>query len=377
MHQFPERPQSREQRSVQKNSSQRDFSDKYEDAVEMVEHQSETKLPADHLFNLEALATDGKIQVSTWSKYSLESGAQKYDLWMTIPDEFTSNMIAAINEMQFNGDVHQELADRINQHLGMDLDSADDRNARKVWRGTMNLKQARPGTDPVGIFRPCLQSYDFTTSSCEYVDLSESYDWARNWAHSAWTTGSDAYPWTGEGYTFDWGKNFEPQQGKAEKPIGSQEFVVLGSNDDGEGTDIEFRDGVDPVTYFCEACVDAGECTNFLNALKVASKDQCKKNSSQRDFSDKYEDAVEMVEHQSETKLPADHLFNLEALATDGKIQVSTWSKYSLESGPQKYDLWMTIPDEFTSNMIAAINEMQFNGDVHQELADRINQHLG
>jgi hypothetical protein len=247
----------------------------------MVEHQDATELPADQLFNLETVATDGKIHVSTWSKYTLHSGPQNYDLWLTIPDEFTSNMIDAINQMQFDGDVHQELADRINQHLGMDLDSADNRDARKIWRGTMDLKQATPGQDPVGIFRPCLQSSDYTTTSCTYVDPSESYDWAKDWAQSSWTTGDSAYPWTGEGYTFDWGKDFESQGNGQEKPIGSQEFVVLGNNGEGEGTDIEFEDGVDPVTFFCEACVDAGQCTNLLNALNVTSKDQCGSSRSQ------------------------------------------------------------------------------------------------
>jgi len=212
------------------------------------------------------------------SRFSLEDGVQKYDLWMTIPDDFTTNMIAAINAMEFTGDVHQLVCDRINQHLGMPLDSEEHRNARKIWRGTTPLKQADPDADKVGVFRPCLESSDYTKTSCSYVEPSQSYEWAKNWANGAWVSDNNAFPWTGEGYTFDWGKNFEYEGVSAnrEKPFGSQELVVLGNSGEGPGTEINWEtQGQDPVIFFCEACVDASECQNLLAALNVTTKDQC------------------------------------------------------------------------------------------------------
>lgn len=251
----------------------------YAEAIEVVENQG--LLPQMTLTNLKDIATDDSVEITTWSRHELSSGVQKYDLWLTIPADFTSNMINAINSMTFSPDMHDDeihtrLANRINQHLGMSLDSAEHLAARKIWRGRTPLKQAQPGTDNVGIFRPCLESPDFTKTTCSYVDPFSSYAWARNWAESSWTTAASAFPWTGDGYTFDWGKHFEFGSAHRQKPTGSQELVVLGTGtSDGEGTVIDFSGSQDPVAFFCEACVDANQCSSFLQALKVTSKSQC------------------------------------------------------------------------------------------------------
>merc|ERR1712159_926475 len=134
-------------------------------------------------------------------------------------------MIEAIEKMSFADDVDTKLKNRINQHLGMGLDSAEVMADRKIWLGTIALKQAVPGKDEEGVFRPCLKSWDYTQTECDYVDPSQSYKWARDWAAASWEVdGKDAFPWTGKGYTFDWGKNFEYAgiEDDREDAVGSQ-----------------------------------------------------------------------------------------------------------------------------------------------------------
>merc|ERR1719326_2332344 len=60
------------------------------EAMEVVEHQA--LLQQAPLTDLSAIAKDGTLEFTTWSRHELSSGVQKDDMWFTIPEDFTANM---------------------------------------------------------------------------------------------------------------------------------------------------------------------------------------------------------------------------------------------------------------------------------------------
>merc|ERR1719482_1585498 len=82
-----------------------------------------------------------------------------------------------------------------------------------------------------------------------------------------------------------------------------------------------------------------------------------------------YAEAIEVTNHQN--ILPRDPLSDLTKIAKDGKLTLSTWSHHEVHSGPQAHTTWFTIPEDFTSNMIDAIDKMSFEDDVNTQLKNR------
>merc|ERR550514_14066 len=190
-------------------------------AIDNCKKQDSQALPTDDLRNFDVKSesrrlTDGEtVLMTTWSKYELVDGVQKYELWTTLADEFHKGIAAAganlLDPNTSSDEFRIALNNRANQFLGMSEDSGvKEADVRKVWVAEVPVIQAdvekvfaKEATE--GFFRPCLDSPSIHTDSCHYTE--PSYDWIKNWTDKAWNTSPDskgAYPFTGEGYTYNW-----------------------------------------------------------------------------------------------------------------------------------------------------------------------------
>lgn len=217
----------------------------WKEAIKSVSNQEKTPIPSElhmHPFtevqaakkNLRRLSdAPNNVRLTTWGKYPLPNGVQKYTSWYTMEAEFfpkvagmAGNIITS-NPGWNPNQIRVDLSNQVNRLLGMNIDkqeTLEGGDVRTIYSADVPILQAEPEKETndqpnQGFFRPCMSSSRIDTSSCQFT--KDSYDWIKNWVKSSWDpTGESpkAYPFTGEGYTYNWNEG--------QDRVGLQEFVV-------------------------------------------------------------------------------------------------------------------------------------------------------
>jgi hypothetical protein len=384
-------------------------------AIKAVENQASKPLPADDLTdfnppknskNLRSLADENNtVLMTTYSKYELHDGVQKYEFWTTLKDELfprVSEMAADIlkkNPAITNENFRIEISNQVNRLLGMQPDAnIASKDVLKVWVARVpvlqaDVKQVVAKQKTQGFFRPCLDSPSIDSDSCHYTE--PKYQWIKDWTVAAWNStpgDKDAYPFTGEGYTYNWNEN--------QDVVGLQEFVLPAN-----GSDITFVDqGQTVVESICSYCnqsdchgfkaEDAKRSTPVCGASLKSEAFDIEKNEPSSEEEDNWEEAIAAVANQAVQSLPKDKLREfpastrqsnrqLRSLAGQETVIMTTWSKYDLYDGVQKYPFWTTLQDEFfpkVGHMAAAIlteNPAITNEAFRVEISNQVNRLLG
>jgi hypothetical protein len=274
-------------------------------AVHTVSNQAEQPLPQDGLHpftvakakaktNLRRLSEDPqKVRMQTWGRHQLPQGVQKYTGWYTLETEFypkLASMAAAIsNKYELNkaglNSFRADLSSQTNRLLGMSVDKdVEKRDIRFIYSADIIIEQAEPKdgtpTNPnPGFFRPCMESPRIDRNSCSFDEKKPqgTYPWIQNWIKTAWDTTPEgiknAYPFTGEGYTFDFNK-------ESKTHIGLQEYVVPKF-----GSSLDFRvpNDADPATVDPDTGLIQG--TPIIKALCAYCK-KCLKGNCPKDTVD-------------------------------------------------------------------------------------------
>lgn len=153
--------------------------------------------------------SSGRVMVSTWTSYTGYPAAGQdttvsRDIFVTSAAEFRAACAAWTGRFR---------AGRMEQLLGLPLDTSKTLVVA-FW------------ADPSALFRPCPDA-EVTDTACQLDFPPGTTD-----AHRAWiedlrskSYGTDGYPWTQLGYTYDWGKDDE--QGLSEFVLASGSTVTV------------------------------------------------------------------------------------------------------------------------------------------------------
>lgn len=175
-----------------------------------------------------------KVLVATLTKYNSytvdafgNNGSRLgYDTWVTLAPELPTLLGSTFRPGNDPGE--RGVVVRALQALGMPDSSTNDRIAEFF------IDPAGGGNSEEQLFRPAMNP-DIDAQATDADAWSESGgDWRKDWiiANSVdnFAVLSDAYPWTGLGYTYDWGSNDPNRQGLSEfiAPGASQSVTVSG-----------------------------------------------------------------------------------------------------------------------------------------------------
>ncbi len=193
--------------------------EQYLSAVDQV-HQR--KLKAEPLVSL---SKGSVVEMVTWTTHDYRMGSQRLtqEVWTVESQE----MKAHCPEIRI--DQAPEL--RVSQLLGMPPDPQEVHRHITVMKVPVDVYFFAPTTHALQgqIVRPCLSSGDVSARTCELPSVSAQ---TSNSPYSRWIARiqeeTNAYPWTGLGYTYDWSEANVSH-------VGLSEFILPeGSNVDVE-----------------------------------------------------------------------------------------------------------------------------------------------
>lgn len=178
-----------------------------------------------------------------------ECPTYKYDSWVTVVPEIKN----------FFGMTQPEPL-RIAQLLGLPPESAMVGNPKEskymleMWVAQKDLFRPCPDTEisdttceidfPADSFRtPDLTNLVKATNGPDYGVFMTYPAWFANRTHYIYTLGSDPYPWTRLGYTYDWGST---------NHVGLSEFVLHGAKVDGSTISVGIKSVKTTAEYFAK-----------------------------------------------------------------------------------------------------------------------------
>ncbi|MBU0655040.1 MAG: hypothetical protein KJ914_07865 [Gammaproteobacteria bacterium] len=169
---------------------------------------------------------NAQLLVATWTNYNgyddklRQSVRVSREVWVTAAPELK----------EFCQQIRGDKTLRMEQRLGLPPNSGKTKVV-EMWVKPEDL--FRPSPDPEISDREA--GADFPTSS-RFMSISPAY---RNWfkQQQEKSYGSNGYPWTRLGYTYDWGNT--------SNPVGLSEFVIA------KGAAVEIK-GVTPTAQYCQ-----------------------------------------------------------------------------------------------------------------------------
>jgi hypothetical protein len=173
--------------------------------------------------------------------------AYKFDTWVTVAPEMKKFFAATPPEPL-----------RIAQLLGLPPEAAMAGNPKEykymleLWVAPKDLFRPCPDTEvsdaaceldfPIDAFQtPDLSKLVRATAGPNYGVFMTYPEWFANQAKYSYTPGSDPYPWTRLGYTYDWGGG---------NHVGLSEFVLHGKKADGSGIAVGIKSVTTTAGYF-------------------------------------------------------------------------------------------------------------------------------
>jgi len=206
-----------------------------------------------------------------------------FDWRVVRQDEFESNIIKAFAQMNFQlseslDAVQDKLNMRMAQHLGKRPPQAGEE--WNLYSGTIDVQQAQPNSyikSELGAIMPCFSnSGDITgVNGCQWKDFSDPsrvpntpYDhWLLDAIQNAYSDTFHArFPFTGMGYTFDWGKPNQPVGDKFTDYVGTTEFNILWPSGPRQWGRLEWGQHESSLEFVCRVCIgDCGSLENYLS----------------------------------------------------------------------------------------------------------------
>lgn len=176
-----------------------------------------------------------------------ECPTYKYDSWVTVVPEIKNFFATTAPEPL-----------RIAQLLGLPPEAAIAGNQKaykymlEMWVSPTDLFRPCPDTEisdtvceigfPVDSFRtPDLTNMVRATEGPDYGVFMTYPDWFNNRSRYIYTMGSNPYPWTRLGYTYDWGSS---------NHVGLSEFVLHGRKVDGSTISVGIKSVKTTAEYF-------------------------------------------------------------------------------------------------------------------------------
>jgi hypothetical protein len=164
-------------------------------------------------YNTNLTWNGGKVLMTAWAddyykrfnvgEYMTVSSA--HEIWVFPPHEMK-------NFLKKNKVAKKQLQDRLKKLLGLRPES---KNTLFVEFWVTPYDMYRPSPDP----ETSDNEAELDFPGCPYSSISQAYkDWFNNRKATIYT-GSHSYPWTGLGYTYDWGSR---------NHIGLSEYVIKG-----------------------------------------------------------------------------------------------------------------------------------------------------
>jgi len=166
-------------------------------------------------------ADDSKVLVSTWKSqgsyekflkpYNQTSDNPSYAVWVTVVPQ-VQNLCAQM--LAANPNISQEEVElRLKQFLGLDPDWQYDTFV-EMW------------VDPADLFRPCVDpevedttcNLNFGSEIPRVKNIADYPDFYENLYYKSYRS-SSGVPWTGLGYTYDWGN--------PDREVGASEFILV------------------------------------------------------------------------------------------------------------------------------------------------------
>lgn len=210
-------------------------------------------------------------------------------LWVTPPSEFNKLFVTRLANMDFSGkdvdSVNKEVFGSMVAAAGMSLTKDGDdifspdgefiyilkvkltsADADLSWDPTKTLSIDEIPAAGKGVYRPCAKSYDLNQTVCE-IDMSSAsgtdwpteHIWERKWMNDSWSPNSlpkDQYPFTGQGWTFDWFGYKDYIQGGCKASRAEYKDMIFGESEMviSYSTEAQKIERLSPIKYACRYC---------------------------------------------------------------------------------------------------------------------------
>ncbi|MFI3268747.1 MAG: hypothetical protein R3Y51_08545 [Rikenellaceae bacterium] len=151
-----------------------------------------------------------------------------YVLWFTIPNELNRKLLSIGENTQADDSITYKV--RIAEMLGLPISESEEQHRYKVFTFKVSLNRIlRPAFNP----DPYINKVTYTPSNSYSSQIWNEYEsWlTKKWESTFPSTNIDScdiykyYPFTGLGYTYDWGSNDKDNH------YGLSEFIIIENSD--------------------------------------------------------------------------------------------------------------------------------------------------